>query len=453
VQSYVGLRSISLQQDAAGVPRMFLNGEALFQYGPLDQGWWPDGLYTAPTDEALRCDIEMTRKLGFNMCRKHIKVEPARWYHWADKLGLLVWQDMPSGNGPGQDIVPDAKDDAKFSATDHMQWRSELKSMIDALRNHPSIVVWVPFNEGWGQHATNDVLRWTMQYDPTRLVDGPSGWTDRGVGHMKDLHSYPGPGMFPVMGDRISVLGEFGGLGLPLPDHLWWNQKNWGYRTFKTSEELETAYVQLMAKLRPLIGRGLAAAVYTQTTDVEGEVNGLITYDRTQVKIDAALLAKLHAALYVPPVPVKAVVVVPTGEKEAVTWRYTTEAPAAGWNTTAADISTWPEGAAGFGTSTTPNTTVRTEWKTGDIWLRRTVTLPAGRHTDPHLRVFHDEDVTVWLDGKELFKTVGYVGEYVDYPIPAAALVPGDHVLSVHCHQTQGGQYIDLGIVDLQPVE
>ncbi len=216
--SYFGMREIEMRPDEHGVPRMFLNGEPVFQYGPLDQGWWPDGLYTAPTDEALRYDIEVTRQLGFNMARKHVKVEPDRWYYWADKLGLLVWQDMPSGMGRSrnQHVGPEQPVDAVLTAAERDQYRIELAAMMDALQPHPCIVVWVPFNEGWGQHDTNDVLRWTMDRDPTRLVGGPSGWIDRGFGHLKDMHSYPGPGMFPAMGDRITVLGEYGGHGLPL---------------------------------------------------------------------------------------------------------------------------------------------------------------------------------------------------------------------------------------------
>ena len=452
VGSYVGLRTITAKADAAGVMRLHLNGEPLFQFGPLDQGWWPDGLYTAPTDEALRWDIEMTRRLGFNMCRKHIKTECERWYYWADRLGLMVWQDMSSAMGPGQGIAADAKDDAKFSPIDDQQWRGELRALIDGRGNHPAIVVWVPFNEGWGQHATNEVLQWTMQYDPTRLVDGPSGWTDRGVGHLKDMHNYPGPGMFPLMSERVSVLGEFGGLGLPMKGHLWSDKDNWGYRTFQSQDELQAAYEQLIHKLDILRGKGLAAAVYTQTTDVEGEVNGLITYDRAMVKIAVEKIAALHRTLYQPAVPTRTVVVVPTSESQPLSWRYATATPSEGWNTAAFDVGTWSEGVAGFGTPITPGTRVGTEWKTSDIWLRRNVTIPAGPFTNPQIRVFHDEDVTVWLDGRQIMKAEGYTGEYVEYPLAAAALTPGDHVLGVHCHQTQGGQFIDVGIVDLIPV-
>jgi len=305
VKSYFGLREIKLGQDKQGIDRLFLNGRPLFHFGPLDQGWWPDGLYTAPTDEALRYDIEATKRLGFNMARKHVKVEPARWYYWADKLGLMVWQDMPhgmQGDGRGANHVMHDKPDLDLPDETRQTFRRELRAMIDALHNHPSIVVWVPFNEGWGQHDTNDILQWTKQYDPTRLVDGPSGWADRGYGDLKDLHRYPGPDMFAPVSGRASVLGEFGGLGLPIEGHLWEARNNWGYRSYKSTPELEQAYEAVLKPLPDLIRRGLAAAVYTQTTDVEIEVNGILTYDRAIMKLDAGRLRELHRQIIETPI-------------------------------------------------------------------------------------------------------------------------------------------------------
>ena len=299
VKSYFGMRKSEVRKDPNGIARLYLNNAPLFQIGPLDQGWWPDGLYTAPTDEALKYDIEMLKKLGFNMCRKHVKVEPARWYYWCDKLGLMVWQDMPSAMGTDRltGVKRGGATDVTFSAEDDKQFRRELEAMIRNLINSPSIVAWVPFNEGWGQHDTNDILKLVKALDPSRLVNGPSGWEDRGFGDMKDMHVYPGPGMYPAMGDRASVLGEFGGLGLPLEDHLWWNKRNWGYRTFDDRAKLQASYDELIVKLRPLVQQGLSAAIYTQTTDVEGEVNGLMTYDRKVIKFDAAKLAESHRQL------------------------------------------------------------------------------------------------------------------------------------------------------------
>jgi beta-galactosidase/beta-glucuronidase len=299
VKSYFGMRSVEARADAEGHNRIFLNHQPLFQIGPLDQGWWPDGLYTAPTDDALRFDIEALKKMGFNMARKHVKVEPARWYYWCDKLGFLVWQDMPSAmtRTPPSGVRRGAAEDVQFPAEQAAGWERELKAILAANSNSPSIIVWVPFNEGWGQHATNDVLKMVKALDPSRLVDGPSGWEDRGWGDLKDMHSYPGPGMFPVMKDRISVLGEFGGLGLPLAGHLWWDKRNWGYKTFEDRAQLQAAYEGLIEKLAPLVKEGLAAAIYTQTTDVEGEINGLMTYDRQVMKFDVGKLADLHRKL------------------------------------------------------------------------------------------------------------------------------------------------------------
>jgi beta-galactosidase/beta-glucuronidase len=283
VRSYFAMRKISTGPDAQGVTRLLLNNKPLFMLGTLDQGFWPDGLYTAPTDEALRSDIEVLRKLGFNMTRKHVKVEADRWYYWCDKLGLLVWQDMPSGDADpaqGQKEIQRSKESAE-------QYELELRRLIETHRNHPCIVMWVPFNEGWGQFDTRRIAEWVKKLDPTRLVDSASGWSDLGVGDVVDVHDYPGPSAPRPEPHRAAVLGEFGGLGLSLAGHTWQQEKSWGYRSFKTQEELTTAYVDLLAALRPLVTKpGLSAAVYTQTTDVEIEVNGLMTYDRALLKLD-----------------------------------------------------------------------------------------------------------------------------------------------------------------------
>jgi len=296
VESYFGMRKITVTKDARGMNRLALNGKPLFQYGFLDQGWWPDGLYTAATDEALRYDVEMTKKIGMNMVRKHVKVEPARWYYHCDRLGVLVWQDMPHANGYVGSNDPDLTRPADVAA----QFRSELRAMIDARRNAPSIVTWVLFNEGWGQFDVKGITDWIKGYDPTRLVNSTSGWTDRGVGDLRDVHIYTGPGMAPVEPGRAVVLGEFGGLGLPLEGHLWQKEGNFGYRGMKDRADLTAGYRDLLTKLRPLIEKGLSAAVYTQTSDVETEVNGLMTYDRAILKIDAAELRKMHETLFAP---------------------------------------------------------------------------------------------------------------------------------------------------------
>lgn len=307
VTSYFAMRKISMITDAFGFQQIQLNNETLFQYGTLDQGWWPDGLLTPPSAAAMRYDMEVLKDMGFNMLRKHIKIEPFLYYYYADSLGLLLWQDMPSGfetaKRAEQHVAFNAAEDWARPGQSAMQFEYELKTMIDQLRFFPSIVTWVVFNEGWGQYETKRIVEWTMDYDKTRLINGVSGWTDRGVGHMYDAHQYPGPGMVPAEKHpgMVIVLGEFGGLGLPVEGHLWDpGMRNWGYRTYTSAPVLIKEYIKLIHNLYPLKYKGLAAAVYTQTTDVEGEVNGLLTYDRKAIKIDSDLLRILHAPLYAP---------------------------------------------------------------------------------------------------------------------------------------------------------
>jgi len=445
VESYCVLRTVSWKADKHGINRLFLNGEPVFHYGPLDQGWWPDGLYTAPTDEALRYDIEMTKAMGFNMARKHVKVEPARWYYWADKLGLLVWQDMPSGFASGK--VP------KEKKADHGNFRRELEAVMAAFRFHPSIVAWVPYNEGWGQpdaEGTNGTLQWVKKQDPSRFIGAPSGWTDHGWGDWKDVHKYPGPTMAPAMDDRVSVLGEFGGLGLPVAGHLWWDKKNWGYRNHKTKDELHSSYATLMANLAGLIPRGLAAAVYTQTTDCEGEVNGLMTYDRVP-KFDLKWMKEKHAPLYQSAGLIKPTVIAPTAETGKVEWAYTLGKPANDWEKPGFDDSAWKRGKGGFGSKDTPGARIGTEWTGKEIWLRRRFTSDAAVKGRLMLRIHHDEDAMVFLNGVQVAQVTGFTTDYIDLPLEAdaaGALKKGENVLAIRCSQKQGGQYIDAGLAD-----
>jgi beta-galactosidase/beta-glucuronidase len=452
VNSYFAMRTIAIREDESRIPRLVLNGHTLFQFGPLDQGWWPDGLYTAPTDAALRYDLEITKKLGFNMVRKHVKVEPARWYYHCDRLGLLVWQDMPNGDAHIRSDQPDLERSPESAAI----YRGEWQAIMEALRGFPCIVVWVPFNEGWGQFETAAILQWTKDHDPTRLVDGPSGWTDRGVGDMHDIHRYPGPAMPEVESRRAIVLGEFGGLGLPLEDHLWWNKRNWGYRTYNSREQLHLAYEALIRRLRPLIGQGLSAAVYTQTTDVEGEVNGLMTYDRAEVKFDVEAIQRLHRWLFAPQETIQLTPLVPTSETAPQTWRYVTTAPADNWSQPEYDDTEWQEGEGGFGEASTPGSVVRTKWTSDDIWLRRTIVVDSKQAKRLFLRAHHDEDAEVYLNGQLIASLSGYVTEYGDMELgerAIAALRDGENVLAVHCHQTGGGQYIDIGLSVAGPAQ
>ncbi|MHA7128760.1 glycoside hydrolase family 2 protein [Algoriphagus namhaensis] len=310
VLSYAAYRDIRLGKDADGYQRLMLNGEALFQFGPLDQGWWPDGLYTAPSDAALIFDIEKTKEMGFNMIRKHVKVEPARWYFHADRLGMLVWQDMPSGDmGNRWEVRPGIIREntvKERTAESEAIFKEEWKEIVEEFKFFPSIVVWVPFNEAWGQFKTKEIVAMTYDLDPTRLVNSASGgnFVLEGygvVGDILDLHNYPDPVMPDpeLFGEeKAMVLGEYGGLGLPLEGHTWQSTDNWGYQRFTSVEELKSRYAELLVTVIKYKQMGLAAAIYTQTTDVEIETNGLITYDRQVIKLPLDFLFDLHQDLY-----------------------------------------------------------------------------------------------------------------------------------------------------------
>ncbi|MBI3174967.1 MAG: hypothetical protein HYZ25_14675 [Chloroflexi bacterium] len=312
VGSYFAMRKFGLVKDADGHLRFVLNGEPLFLYGPLDQGFFPDGLYTPPSEEAMLFDIEYTRAIGCNLIRKHIKVEPLRWYYHCDRLGMIVWQDMPNGGLIDGDTVAilslilgfhrnDTRWLSRFGRADEAnraEYRRELQGMIDHLHNAACIAVWVPFNESWGQFQANEVAAWAKGYDPTRLVDHASGWFDQGGGDFKSKHIYVKKLKRPNPDGRAFVISEFGGYSLKTPDHMWDATKKFGYRFYETREELTAAYLALLEnELQPLIAQGLTAAVYTQTTDVEIEINGYLTYDRQVEKMDAEKLRRAHLAL------------------------------------------------------------------------------------------------------------------------------------------------------------
>lgn len=296
VDSYAAMRKYSTHRDDKGIVRLQLNNKDLFQFGPLDQGWWPDGLYTAPTDEALEYDIIKTKDFGFNMIRKHVKVEPARWYTHCDRHGMIVWQDMPSGDrGPGWNSRDYFKGpESMRTAESEANYKKEWKEIMDYLYSYPSIGVWVPFNEAWGQFKTKEIVEWTKQYDPSRLVNPASGGNHYPVGDMLDLHQYPAPKLYLYDAQRATVLGEYGGIGWANKEHLWEPNRNWGYVQFNSAKEVTDEYVKYAEQLKQLIRQGFSAAVYTQTTDVEVEVNGLMTYDRKLVKVDEARVKKVN---------------------------------------------------------------------------------------------------------------------------------------------------------------
>jgi hypothetical protein len=451
VETYFAMRKIALGQDEKGINRILLNGKFLFQYGPLDQGFWPDGLYTAPTDEAMKYDLEITKRLGFNMVRKHVKVEPARWYHHCDKMGLLVWQDMPSGDRYIRNDQPDIKRTSESAK----QFETEWTNIIKANFNAPSIIVWVPFNEGWGQFDTARITDLTKKLDPSRLVISASGWTDRNTGDIHDIHVYPGPGSPKPTETRAAVLGEFGGLGLPLEGHTWQAKGNWGYRSYTDQKTLVREYVNLLERLHPLVGEpGLSAAVYTQTTDVEIEVNGLMTYDRAVIKLDDKAAIEAARNLHLP--PPKVTVVVPTSQEKELTWRFTLEKPSEGWEQPKFDDSAWKSGPGGFGTRGTPGAAVRSEWNSRNIWLRREFELKSAKLEKPQLVIHHDEDAQVYLNGVLAAELKGYVTGYTRVPISdkaRAALRDGKNTIAIHCRQTGGGQYIDAGLAEITPAK
>lgn len=311
VKSYIGMRKFSMGKDNYGIPRFFLNNEPYFQKGLLDQGYWSDGGMTPPTDEAMIYDIETMKRLGFNMLRKHIKVELGRWYYHCDRLGMLVWQDMVSGGEyigtTLAGVLPffgiKVKDDKYVSfKRGEKKWRDEFKrelnEMLNQLFNHTCISVWVPFNEGWGQFDSVQIATSIKNFDPTRLVDHASGWYDQGAGDFNSMHKYVVPVFSRKNDGRIFALTEFGGYSRIVSDHTWDETKSFGYMMYKTKDSLSKAYRNLHEKqIIPLIDKGLSATVYTQVSDVENEVNGILTYDREHIKIDEDVLIDINNKL------------------------------------------------------------------------------------------------------------------------------------------------------------
>ncbi len=314
VSSYFGMRKFSIVKDSAGIPRLGLNNKPYFQRGLLDQGYWPESQLTPPTDEAMIFDIEKMKELGYNMLRKHIKEEPLRWYYHCDRLGMLVWQDMISG---GQyignvlaGVLPNINihvKDSKYKSfkRDKPEWRQEFKDelfgMIDNLYNCVSVCCWVPFNEGWGQFDAKEIGTAIKNYDPSRFVDHASGWHDQGGPEFKSIHKYILPVHAPTArrtAGRPIVLSEYGGYSWNIVEHAWNPKRSFGYIMFKNSEKLSAAYKRLHeSQVIPLINKGLCATVYTQVSDVEFEVNGIYSYDRKILKLDADTVRAVNAKL------------------------------------------------------------------------------------------------------------------------------------------------------------
>ncbi|OXU15166.1 glycoside hydrolase family 2 protein [Sedimentisphaera salicampi] len=447
VSSYFGMREVGMKRDEDGFMRLTLNKEPIFQYGVLDQGWWPDGLYTAPTDEALKYDIEVLQSMGFNMLRKHVKIEPARYYYHCDRMGMLVWQDMPNANPDGELRVGSGdSEDAVRDDASAAQFETELKAMVDNYYNYPSIAAWVLFNEGWGQYQTESMTEWLENYDPTRICNAVSGWADRGVGDVYDIHVYPGPGIESDP-DRAAVLGEFGGLGWPVPGHLWRDKKNWGYRNFSSQQELWERYRSLMDDTWGLKGQGLAAAIYTQTTDVEGEVNGLLTYDRKVIKLDPEKMTKLHQRFYEPAGP--SVTIMKDSEERRQLWKYSRSSEHEGWHKPDFDDRSWSSGEAPFIELENTYIPKGTTWEEGNLRLRRTFNLEEVP-SDLRMKVFYNVgQADVFINGIKVKQLRGRCKrhyQHIAVPEAVGALREGENIVAVQCSAPDRRAAFDLGL-------
>lgn len=444
VDSYFGMRKLSLQKDKEGFYRLMLNNEFVFQTGPLDQGYWPESNLTPPTDEAMQYDIVQTKKFGFNMTRKHVTVEPRRWYYWADKLGLLVWQDMPGMNYSGH-----AEDGHKVN--DPNIFTPELTAMINTHFNSPSIITWVLFNEAGGQHNTRQYTELVRRLDSTRFINEASGWTHYGSGDILDNHPYPTPAAPQATLAQATAAGEYGGIQFTIPGHLW-SGNGWGYASVSNAAEFDSTLCSFFNKLGYLkTYKGLSAAVYTQLSDVEIEVNGMMTYDRI-VKSDQSKLYAANRRL-IEHDGEKEEYILPIASDSKQVWRYTTSQPSADWYSSDFDDSAWHTGNSGFGTSgTSTAAVVGTTWGSSDIWIRKTVDLSLSDAELKKLKMllFNDEDVEVYVNGVLAYKATGYVTDYKlrDFSADARAALVGNgpNVFAIHCHQSTGGQFIDLGL-------
>ena len=444
VKGYFGMRKIEFKKDELGVQRIYLNNKKIFMQGTLDQGWWPDGLLTPPSDEAMQYDIDILKEHGFNFMRKHIKIEPRRYYYLCDKAGFPVWQDMVSG---GQ------KPEEKY----HI-YRAELAEMIKDLRNFPSIVVWIAYNEGWGQpdkEKSVETTKWLKQIDTTRLISETSGWTDHHAGDMKDHHQYPSPLPTPKNDDRLTIVGEFGGLGLFVEGHLWDPEKKWGYRSDANVEDSLKRYAEIMDNLARTSHESFAGSVYTQTTDVETEANGLVTYDRKVVKYPTDKMREMHKrvekiALSTKPMTRKCFM--PKGTEEKVVWKYTFKKPKGKWSEASFNDDSWKEGEGGFGNKVIIRdlgAKPKTEWDTDKIYLRRVFMLKEVPDENIEMDIFYDEDPVVYVNGVEVFKQEGYNQGYTPVLLKKEEVKKvfkkGENVIAIGCKNKNGGAMIDVG--------
>ena len=455
VDSYCGMRKIEVHKDANNLPRIYLNNEQIFQMGPLDQGWWPDGLYMPASDEAFYFDIKAMKDLGCNMMRKHIKIEPARWYYWADRLGMLVWQDLPSPNLP-QGHEDFAK--ANFEA--------EVTRIIPAIKNAPSIVHWVVFNEGWGQFDTNRMTSLVdtkvnaltpARFGKASLICCASGWTDSEIGDIIDLHSYPNPSC-PQNANRAAVCGEYGGITLKVPGHIW-PGGDFQYTVVETSQDFTTFYNGLCDKIKDMYYQGLNAAVYTQLSDVEIEKNGFYTYDRRILKPHEPYTLLRNKILECVGMPSNGTIIKPilsTAQSHHYTWRYTTQPISSRhWSDLDYDDTQWAQGKGAFahGLNSSWEGLTGTDWNTSQIYMRRWFKL--GDITPKNIArlrfmVFHDDDVEIYINGIWAATESGCNFNYAPLDISSEALASlkvGDwNLIAIAGKQGGGQQVMDLGI-------
>ena len=449
VASYFGMRKVHVG-DVNGQKKLLLNNQFVFQMGPLDQGFWPDGIYTPPTDEAMKNDILQMKAMGFNMVRKHIKVEPARWYYWTDKLGLLVWQDMPSADSyPGRDFVPPPVDKGEFE--------SELRRMVETHKNTPSIALWTIFNEGQGQFDTGRLVNLVRSLDSSRPVNEASGGKIMGFGDLNDIHSYPEPAVHPSNGRQAMVCGEFGGIGYLIADHSW-EKAGRGYVEVDTPTDLLYLFAEFMDWVHRLRGqKNLSAAVYTQLTDVMTEVNGLMTYDRV-AKIPSEQLRQINTFHFSAPSYKD---ILPTSGTEGRVWKYVFDRPDGPWSGKDYDDSRWSQGAGPFGNS---GNHVGTRWRTPDLWLRRHFSpgeLTAEQLHNLVITGVYEGRVEIYINGVATYPQRGtnrsgeirYEHRPIRDSVRRAVLSNADNVIAVHCHGNGNLQCFDAGLSIRVPVD
>jgi len=441
VASYFGMRKIALAGDG-GFKKIYLNNKFVYETGVLDQGFWPDGIYTAPTDDALKYDLVQAKNMGFNLIRKHLKVEPQRWYYWADKLGILVWQDMPSINS----YLPK---DAIRPAIDKDAFKNELTAMINTHRNSPAIILWVLFNESQGYHDSGDLVEYIHQLDPSRLINEHSGSIFYGHGDITDRHSYPAPSC-PESKTKAIVIGEFGGIGYKYIGHTWAAKAD-GYTNAVNPADLVFLYTEFNDKLRDFKNHnGLSASIYTQLTDVETETNGLMTYDRIP-KYDVREINRLNTYHFSKPA---FETIIPAADQLPQEWKYTFQLPTGNWKSESFDDNDWSTGKGGFGKNKNFS---HTDWATDDIWLRKTFnigTLSKEQIDKLIVHILYDRDIEIYINGVSAFVDHGsrnaYENRNISQEAKNAIHTDQPNIIAVHTKK-RTGQFIDVGLYRLLP--